>query len=129
MACRWGKFDIKEVDFATKILLFLRWKLESYQLVWNLIFDLACGLQLCVDWRHLLTGLYTYAVVAVIQISSCEMIYMKYFIYIKLRMWNQVSYDPRSYERNLCNCVYRSLKKSGLQRGLNPWPRDTGETL
>ena len=21
----------------------------------------------------------------------------------------QVSYDPRSYERNLCNCVYRSL--------------------
>ena len=32
---------------------------------------------------------------------------------------NSVSYDPRSYERNLCNSVYRSLKKSGLQRGLN----------
>ena len=32
----------------------------------------------------------------------------------------QVSYDPRNYERNLCNCVYRGLKKSGLQRGLNP---------
>ena len=30
----------------------------------------------------------------------------------------QVSYDHRSYERNLSNCV--SLKKSGLQRGLNP---------
>ena len=28
----------------------------------------------------------------------------------------QVSYDPRSYERN---CVYRSLKISGVQRGLN----------
>ena len=44
---------------------------------------------------------------------------------IQLRMWNQVSYDPRSYESNLCNCLYGSLKKSGLQRGLNPWPRDT----
>ena len=37
--------------------------------------------------------------------------------YIDLRMWNQVSYDPRSYERNLCKCVYRSLKNSGLQWG------------
>ena len=34
--------------------------------------------------------------------------------YIELRIRHQVSYDPRSYERNLCNCVYRSLKKSGL---------------
>ena len=25
--------------------------------------------------------------------------------YIELRMWNQVSHDPRSYELNLCNCV------------------------
>ena len=49
--------------------------------------------------------------------------------YIELRMWNQVGYDPRSYERNLSNCVCRSLKNSGLQRGLNPWPRDTGATL
>jgi len=47
--------------------------------------------------------------------------------YIELRMWNQVSYDPRSYESNLWNCVYRSLKKSGLQRGLNPWAHDTGK--
>ena len=28
-----------------------------------------------------------------------------------------VSYDLRSYERNLCNCVYGSLKNSGLQQG------------
>ena len=33
---------------------------------------------------------------------------------------DQVSYDLHSYERNLCNCVCRSLKNSGLQRGLNP---------
>ena len=33
---------------------------------------------------------------------------------------NQVSYDHRSYELNLSNCVYRSLKKSGLQRGSAP---------
>ena len=31
---------------------------------------------------------------------------------------NQGSYDHCSYERNLSNCV-RSLKKSGLQQGLN----------
>ena len=42
---------------------------------------------------------------------------------------HQVSCDPRSYESNFCNCVYRSLKKSGLAQGLNPWPLDTGATL
>ena len=24
---------------------------------------------------------------------------------IESRMWNQISYDPRSYERNFSNCV------------------------
>ena len=58
-----------------------------------------------------------------------------YFFFLLWLRWvlpillNQVSYDPRSYESNLCNCVYRSLKNSGLQRGLNPWSRDTGATL
>ena len=33
---------------------------------------------------------------------------------------NQVSYAHRSNERNLSIIAYRSLKKSGLQRGLNP---------
>ena len=38
--------------------------------------------------------------------------------------------DPRSYDRNFCNCVKKPEKKnSGLQRGLNPWPRDAGATL
>ena len=32
----------------------------------------------------------------------------------------QVSYDPLNYECNLCNCVSRSLEKSGLQQGLKP---------
>ena len=31
---------------------------------------------------------------------SCEVIWIVSFI--ELQMWNQVSYDPRSYERNLC---------------------------
>ena len=30
--------------------------------------------------------------------------------------------DPRSYDRNFCNCVKKPEKNSGLQRGLNPWP-------
>ena len=33
--------------------------------------------------------------------------------------YSQVSYDPRSYERNLCNCGYKPEKNSGLLRGLN----------
>ena len=28
-----------------------------------------------------------------------------------------------------CNCIKKPEKNSGLQRGLNPWPRDTGATL
>ena len=32
-------------------------------------------------------------------------------------------------ERNLCNCVKKPEKISGLQRGLNPFPRDTGAML
>ena len=32
---------------------------------------------------------------------------------------HRVSYDPRSYDCNLCNCISRSLKKSGIQQGLN----------
>ena len=29
----------------------------------------------------------------------------------------------------LCNCVKKSEKDSGLQQGLNPWPRDSGAML
>ena len=32
--------------------------------------------------------------------------------------------NDRRSERNLCNCVKKPEKNSGLQRGLNPWPRD-----
>ena len=49
--------------------------------------------------------------------------------YIELQMWNQISYDPLSYEGNSFNWVYRSLKKLGLQRGLNPWRRYTSVRL
>ena len=37
--------------------------------------------------------------------------------------------NDRRSERNLCNCVKKPEKNSGLQRGLNPWPPDTGATL
>ena len=37
--------------------------------------------------------------------------------------------NDRRSERNLCNCVKKPEKNSGLQRGLNPWPRDTGAML
>ena len=42
---------------------------------------------------------------------------------------NQVSHDHHSYKRNLCNCVYWSLKKWLHQQGLNPWPRNTGASV
>ena len=38
-------------------------------------------------------------------------------------------FGPRSYERNLSNCVWRILKTSRFQRGLNRWPHDPGVTL
>ena len=41
----------------------------------------------------------------------------------------QMKNDPRSYDHNFCNCVKKPEKNSGLQRGLNPWPRDTGAML
>ena len=37
--------------------------------------------------------------------------------------------NDRRSECNLCNCVKKPEKNSGLQRGLNPWPRDTGAML
>ena len=37
--------------------------------------------------------------------------------------------NDRRSERNLCNCVKKSEKDSGLQRDLSPWPRDTGAML
>ena len=35
-------------------------------------------------------------------------------------MNHQVSYDPHSYESNLCNCLYRSLKKVRTSTGSEP---------
>ena len=37
--------------------------------------------------------------------------------------------NDRRSERNLCNRVKKPEKNSGLQWGLNPWPRDTGAML
>ena len=37
---------------------------------------------------------------------------------------NQMKNDPRSCDRNFFNCVKKPEKNSGLQRGLNPWPRE-----
>ena len=57
----------------------------------------------------------------------CEVIYEN-VSYIELRILNQVSHDRRSFERNLGNCKQKP-ENSGLQRGLNPWPRETGATF
>ena len=48
--------------------------------------------------------------------------------YYELRKWDEKRNGRRS-ERNLCNCIKKPEKNSGLQRGLNPWPRDTGAML
>mgnify|MGYP007094275874 CR=1 FL=1 len=60
--------------------------------------------------------------------NECEVIIWN-ISYIELEMWNQVSYYTCTYESNLCNFLYRSLKKSGVQWGLNPWSHDTFATL
>ena len=45
-----------------------------------------------------------------------------FLVYRQLFTWKWRN-DRRS-ARNLCNCVKKPEKNSGLQRGLNPWPRD-----
>ena len=45
------------------------------------------------------------------------------FVDLNNLSWWKWRNDSRS-ERNLCNCVKKPEKNSGLQRGLNPWPRD-----
>ena len=37
--------------------------------------------------------------------------------------------NDRRSEHNFCNCVKKPEKNAGLQRGLNPWLRDTGAML
>ena len=55
-----------------------------------------------------------------LHLNQCVIHYCLYYFmwsyiwnisYIELRMSNKVSYDPRGYERSLCNCVCRSLKR------------------
>ena len=61
--------------------------------------------------------------------NECEVIIWN-ISYIELWMCTQVSYETRSYESNLCNCVYRKPWKSQDFKGcLNVWSRDTGVTL
>ena len=43
--------------------------------------------------------------------------------------WKWKLRNDRRSERNLCNCVKKPEKHPGLQRGLNPWPRDTSAML
>ena len=52
-------------------------------------------------------------------------------LFMYLIEWiSQLKVDPRSYERNYMQLRKEAWKKkSGLQRGLKPWPRDTGATL
>ena len=51
--------------------------------------------------------------------NECEVI-IWHISYIELRMRGQVSYDPSSYERNLCSWVYRSLQKVRTETGFEP---------
>ena len=43
--------------------------------------------------------------------------------------WKWKWRNDRRSKRNLCNCVKKPEKNPGLQRGLNPWPRDTSAML
>ena len=48
--------------------------------------------------------------------NECEVI-IWHISNIELRMGNHGSFDPRSYESNLCNCLYRSLQKVRILTG------------
>ena len=57
--------------------------------------------------------------------GSCRYWYVRNF---KSIIKNKLKWKWRNRrsERNLCNYVKKPEKNSGLQRDLNPWPRDTG---
>ena len=55
------------------------------------------------------------------------MIYEMNHIWTAEMKWNEGMIV--AVKRNLSNCVKKPEKNSGLQRGLNPWPRDTGAML
>ena len=105
------------------------WKSQDFNRVWT------CELVILVQRSNQLSyeatdiGSWSFVGPKELVRSECEVIIWN-ISYIELRMWNQVSYDPCSYESiNLCNCLYRSLKKSELQWSLNPWFRGTDVTL
>ena len=49
-------------------------------------------------------------------------------IIIVITITSEMSYDPRSWMQFL-QLRIEALKNSGLQRSLNPWPRDTRAML
>ena len=51
--------------------------------------------------------------------NECEVIICN-ISYVQLRMWSQVSYEPRRYKSNLCNCTYRRQKKVRTSTGFEP---------
>ena len=55
------------------------------------------------------------------------MIYEMNHIWTAEMKWNEGMIV--AVKRNLSNCVKKPEKNSGLQRGLNPWPHDTGAML
>ena len=79
-------------------------------------------------WR-LILGFYRYSVICNYRLLNyfLLMIYEINHIWTAEMKWRWRN-DRRS-ERNLCNCVKKPEKISGLQRGLNPWPRNTGAML
>ena len=49
--------------------------------------------------------------------------------FIELRMWKSNDAMILAVMNAILAIAKRSLKNSGLRRGLSPWPRDTGATL
>ena len=78
------------------------WKSQDFNGVWtrDLTIPVRCSNQLSYETNDV--GIWSFVGPMEPVRIECEVI-IRNISYIELRMWNQVSNDPRSYESNLCN--------------------------
>ena len=76
------------------------WKSQDFNRVWTR--DLAIVVRRSNQLSYEATDVGTWSFVG---LEEPMWSYIWKISYLELGMWNQISYDPRSYKCNLCNCV------------------------
>ena len=105
------------------------WKIQDFNGVWTR--DLAIPVRRSNQLSYEATDVGSWLFVGSngpVRNESMMKWYLKWIKY-ELRIWNQMKLWSSQLWMQFFTIAQRSLKNSGLQRGLNPWPRDSGATL